>query len=211
MLGYEVLLPGRPVCCGRPLYDHGMLERARWRLKQAMETLEPAIRQGIPVVGLEPSCMGSFRDELLNFFPDDERARWLSENTWLFPDFLTSQDDLELPHMDGEVLLHGHCHHKALVGMDGSQKLLERLGLKVSMPDTGCCGMAGSFGFEAEKYPVSMRIAESALLPAIRETTRETYIVSDGFSCREQIRHGGGRKALHSAELLDIAMSGSGH
>ncbi|TBW48853.1 FAD-binding oxidoreductase [Marinobacter halodurans] len=209
-LGYAVQLPGRPVCCGRPLYDHGLLERARWRLKQVLETLAPAIEAGIPVVGLEPSCLSTFREELLNFFPDDRRAQWLAQNSWLFPDFLAKQTDLSLPQLDGHAWVHGHCHQKALAGMAGTRSLLEGLGLDVSLPDNGCCGMAGAFGFDADKYPVSMRIAESAMLPSLRQTSADTVLVADGFSCREQIRHGSGRTVLHTAQLLDRAMQGGG-
>ncbi|BES72814.1 FAD-binding and (Fe-S)-binding domain-containing protein [Marinobacter nanhaiticus D15-8W] len=204
-LGFEVQLPGRPVCCGRPLYDYGMLERARWRLRQVLETLAPAIEAGIPVVGLEPSCMSTFRDELLNFFPQDERALRLAQNSWLLPDFLVHQDGLDLPHLKGTAWVHGHCHQKSGSGMAGTQSLLEQMGLEAQLPDNGCCGMAGAFGFDGEKYPVSMRIAESAMLPSLRDVASDTYVISDGFSCREQIRHGSGRTALHTAQLLDRA------
>ena len=204
-LGYEVQLPGKPLCCGRPLYDYGFLDKARKRLEQTMSVLEPAIQAGIPVVGVEPSCMSVFRDELLNFFPDDERAKWLSENTWLLPDFLNTLELRAWPTLEGDVLLHGHCHQKAFDGMDGTRAVFEKLGLTVSTPDTGCCGMAGGFGFEADKYEVSQRIAEDVLLPAVRNSGEDTFVVSDGFSCREQIQRGTDRNVLHSAELLEKA------
>ncbi|MDR9424591.1 MAG: FAD-linked oxidase C-terminal domain-containing protein [Marinobacter sp.] len=206
-LGYEVRLPGKPLCCGRPLYDYGFLDKARKRLEQTMSALEPAIQEGIPVVGVEPSCMSVFRDELLNFFPNDERAQWLAKNTRLLPDFLNQLDLDQWPTLEGEVLLHGHCHQKAFDGMDGTRAVLEKLGLTVSTPDTGCCGMAGGFGFDADKYEVSQRIAEDVLLPAVRNSKESTFVVSDGFSCREQIERGTGRTVLHSAQLLERAFS----
>jgi len=206
-LGYEVRLPGKPLCCGRPLYDYGFLDKARKHLEQTMSALEPAIHEGIPVVGVEPSCMSVFRDELLNFFPNDERAQWLAENTRLLPDFLNQLDLDQWPTLEGEVLLHGHCHQKAFDGMDGTRAVLEKLGLTVSTPDTGCCGMAGGFGFDADKYEVSQRIAEDVLLPAVRNSKESTFVVSDGFSCREQIQRGTDRTVLHSAQLLERAFS----
>jgi FAD/FMN-containing dehydrogenase/Fe-S oxidoreductase len=206
-LGYDVRLPGKPLCCGRPLYDYGFLDKARKRLEQTMSALEPAIQEGIPVVGVEPSCMSVFRDELLNFFPNDERAQWLAENTRLLPDFLNQLDLDQWPTLEGEVLLHGHCHQKAFDGMDGTRAVLEKLGLTVSTPDTGCCGMAGGFGFDADKYEVSQRIAEDVLLPAVRNSKESTFVVSDGFSCREQIERGTDRTVLHSAQLLERAFS----
>ncbi|MFE8071752.1 FAD-binding and (Fe-S)-binding domain-containing protein [Marinobacteraceae bacterium S3BR75-40.1] len=205
--GFDVRLPGRPLCCGRPLYDYGLMARAKRRLEQVMATLSPAIEEGLPVVGMEPSCISVFRDELLNFFPDDERARYLADNTWLLPDFLNQQEGIQWPQVEGKVLLHGHCHQKAFDGMEGTETLLRRMGYDITMPDTGCCGMAGGFGFEADKYPVSRRIAENALLPEVRATPADTVIVSDGFSCREQIRRESGRPAIHSAQLLDRTLS----
>lgn len=151
--------------------------------------------------------MSVFRDELINFFPEDDRARWLAENTWLLPDFLSNRDSLEWPTLEGQVLLHGHCHQKAFDGMDGTRAVLEKLGLEVSTPDTGCCGMAGSFGFDADKYEASQRIAEDVLLPAVRKSDQGTFIVSDGFSCREQIQRGTQRQVLHSAQLLARAFN----
>ncbi|SFR42014.1 FAD/FMN-containing dehydrogenase [Marinobacter daqiaonensis] len=211
--GFNVRLPGRPVCCGRPLYDYGLLDRARQRLEQTLATLQPAIDEGLPVVGLEPSCMSVFRDELVNLLPDDDRARYLAGNSWLLADFLASRDRLAwspAPQLEGRVMVHGHCHQSAFDGLDGTRRLLDGLGLEVSTPDNGCCGMAGGFGFEEDKYEASQRIAESALYPVVRSTDEETFIVSDGFSCREQIRRGTGRTAMHSAELLALALDRQG-
>ena len=206
-LGFDVRLPGNPVCCGRPLYDYGWLEDARKRLEHTLQTLQPAMDEGLPVVGLEPSCLSVFQDELLNLFPHDDRARWLVDNSWLLPDFLAREQGLALPGMTGNVLLHGHCHQTAGAGLQGTREVLERMGLRVSTPDTGCCGMAGGFGFEADKYAVSQKIGESVLLPAVRQASPETWVVSDGFSCREQIQRGTGRRVLHTAELLDLALA----
>jgi len=211
--GFNVRLPGQPVCCGRPLYDYGWLEQARGRLERTLVTLQPAIDEGLPVVGLEPSCMSVFRDELVNLFPDDDRARYLVENSWLLTDFLASRKRLAWspePQLQGSVMVHGHCHQSAFDGLDGTRDLLATLGLDVSTPDNGCCGMAGGFGFEADKYEISNRIGESALFPRVRATAEDAFIVSDGFSCREQIRRGTGRKALHSAELLALALDQRG-
>lgn len=211
--GFDVRLPGAPVCCGRPLYDYGLLGRARRRLEQTLHTLQPAIDEGLPVVGLEPSCISVFRDELLNLLPEDSRARYLADNSWLLPDFLASRETLDWqprpPRLEGQVLLHGHCHQKAFDGMDGTRDLLGQLGLEVSAPDCGCCGMAGGFGFAAGNYEVSRRIGEAALFPAVNGAGADSFIVSDGFSCREQIRRGTGREALHTAQLLDMALPDS--
>ena len=157
--------------------------------------------------------MSVFRDELANLFPDDDRARYLVENSWLLPDFLASRKRLAWspePRLKGSVMVHGHCHQSAFDGLDGTRDLLATLGLDVSTPDNGCCGMAGGFGFEADKYEISNRIGESALFPRVRATAEDAFIVSDGFSCREQIRRGTGRKALHSAELLALALGQGG-
>ncbi len=207
-LGFAVLLPGRPVCCGRPLYDFGFANRVRQRLAHALDTLQFAVERELPVIGLEPACLGSFRDELLSLFPDDTRARWLAQNSWLLADFLVTQDELELPQLSGRALIHGHCHQKALFGMQGSRTLLQRLGLEVELLDAGCCGMAGAFGFDPARYEVSQRIGEETLLPAVRAATADTLIVADGYSCREQIVQATGRQPLHTADVLGRALNG---
>ncbi len=203
--GFRVMLPEHRACCGRPLYDHGRIEQAKAALADSMAALAPAIDAGIPVVGLEPSCLGSFRDELPNLFPDDERARWLAENSYLLPDFLASHKALDLPQLEGRALVHLHCHQRALFGEAGTRRLLERLGLEVEILDSGCCGMAGAFGFDPDKVEVSLKVGEEVLLPAVRNADTQTLIVSDGYSCREQIAQTTDRRALHTAEVLALA------
>ncbi len=167
--GFPVVVPKANLCCGRPLYDFGMLDRAQSLLLQILDELSPEIEAGIPVVGLEPSCVAVFRDELLNLFPHDERAQALSRQTFLLSEFLeTHAKDFPLPRLGGKALVHGHCHHKSLMKMTAEESVLHRLGIDFQSPAPGCCGMAGSFGFERDKYDVSMAIGELELLPAVR-------------------------------------------
>jgi len=201
--GCEVVIPGGHVCCGRPLYDFGFLDDAKRYLRGLLERLAPAIDAGVPLVILEPSCASVFRDELRNLFPTDARAERLRRQTFLLSEFLQRQcPEYEPPRIDAPVLLHGHCHHKAVMKMADEEALLRRTGATLTVPDAGCCGMAGPFGFEAEKYEVSRAIGERVLLPAVRHATQDTLIVSNGFSCRERIGQGTGRKAQHLAEVL---------
>ncbi|MBI4543878.1 MAG: FAD-binding protein [Gemmatimonadetes bacterium] len=209
--GYRVEIPPRPLCCGRPLYDFGMLRLARRQLRQILDVLRPQITAGVPVVGLEPSCLAVFRDELINFFPHDETARRLSRQSFLLAEFLDRHaDGWQPPPLRRKAIVHGHCHQQALVGMRSDRALLERLGLDFRILDSGCCGMAGSFGFEREKYAVSMLVGERVLLPAVREAAPDTLVVADGFSCREQILQATGRRALHLAEVLRLALQRGG-
>jgi Fe-S oxidoreductase len=193
--GYRVEIPPRPLCCGRPLYDWGMLTTAERLWRQVLDTLRPWIRAGVPVVGLEPSCVAAFRDELVNLFPHDDDARRLSEQTLLLSEFLERQRYQPAPlptRMDAEVAL------------------LKRMGVDFDQLDSGCCGMAGSFGFGADHYEVSQRIGERVLLPAVRAADDGTVIVTDGFSCREQIEQATDRRAAHIAELLALAIDDAG-
>src|SRR5206468_12865518 len=156
-----------------------------------------------PVVVLEPSCLAVFRDELVNFFPDDERAKRLSQQTFLLSEFLRKKAPAyDGPRVEGHVMLHGHCHHKALAGLGDEEAILREAGADLETIDSGCCGMAGSFGFEADKYDISIEVGELVLLPAVRRAAPDTIIVADGFSCREQIRQATGRRAVHLAEAL---------
>ncbi len=205
--GYHVLLPQANLCCGRPLYDFGMLDRAQSLLLDILDQLEPEIAAGIPIVGLEPSCVAVFRDELLNLFPHDERAQALARQTFLLSEFLeTNSDNSPLPQLDRKALLHGHCHHKSIMKMTAEESLLRRIGIDFQSPAPGCCGMAGSFGFEHDKYEVSAAIGELELLPAVRNAPADWLIIADGFSCREQIAQGTRRHALHLAEVLQMAL-----
>jgi FAD/FMN-containing dehydrogenase/Fe-S oxidoreductase len=202
--GYQVRVPTASLCCGRPLYDYGMLRLARHHLQHIMRLLRNEIRAGVPIVVLEPSCASVFRDELPGLFPGDTDAQRLSKQTFLLSEFLTRQD-YQPPRLEGKAVLHGHCHQKAVLDMRSEQKLLEQMGLNVEMPDSGCCGMAGGFGFEAgTHYDVSMRCGERVLLPTVRSAARDTLIVSSGFSCREQIAQTTERRALHLAEVLRL-------
>jgi len=201
--GLDVVIPGGHVCCGRPLYDFGFLEEAKQYLENVMARLAGAIDAGWPVVVLEPSCASVFRDELRNLFPADARAERLRKQTFLLSEFLERQvPGYQPPRIDAPVLLHGHCHHKALMKMTDEESLLRRAGATVTSPDAGCCGMAGPFGFDAGKYAVSQAIGERVLLPAVRQAAAHAIIVSDGFSCRKQIEQGTGKRALHLADLL---------
>jgi FAD/FMN-containing dehydrogenase/Fe-S oxidoreductase len=204
--GRQVLVPGPSLCCGRPLYDFGMLDTAKRLLKQILHTLKPWIEAGVPIVGLEPSCVAVFRDELGNLFPDDEDAKRLAKQTFLLSEFLTREvDDYQPPRLARKALVHGHCHHKAVMKMTDEGQLLQKIGLDFHILDSGCCGMAGSFGFEREHYDVSRAVGELVLLPAVREAAKDELIVANGFSCREQIRQLTDRRALHVAQVLQMA------
>jgi len=204
---FRVLLPGTSLCCGRPLYDWGMLDRAKSLLLQILDALVPEIETGVPLVVLEPSCAAVFRDELINLFPNDARARRLSQQTFLLSEFLEKEaKHFQLPKLDRKALIHGHCHHKSVMKMTDEEAVLKKLGVNYKAPAPGCCGMAGSFGFEADKYEVSLAIGELELLPAIREAAPDCVIIADGFSCREQIAQCTHRRALHLAEVIQMAL-----
>jgi FAD/FMN-containing dehydrogenase/Fe-S oxidoreductase len=208
--GFRPAIPEAGLCCGRPLYDFGMLERAKRLLLKILDTLALELEAEIPVVVLEPSCAAVFRDELINLFPDDERAHKLSRQTFLLSEFLEKKaGHFQLPKLSAEALLHGHCHHKALMKMTDEEAVLTKMGVEWNAPAPGCCGMAGSFGFDKDKYDVSMAIGELELLPAVRQAPAENLIVADGFSCREQIAQCTDRHALHLAEVIAMALHGS--
>jgi FAD/FMN-containing dehydrogenase/Fe-S oxidoreductase len=206
--GFRVVVPQANLCCGRPLYDFGMLDRAEKLLLEILDQLEPEIEAGIPVVGLEPSCVAVFRDELINLFPHDERAQALSRQTFLLSEFLErNSPNASLPQLKRKAILHGHCHHKSLMKMTAEESLLRRIGVDFQSPAPGCCGMAGSFGFHHDKYDISAAIGELELLPAVRNAPADWLIIADGFSCREQIAQGTSRHALHLAEVLQMALN----
>jgi Fe-S oxidoreductase len=206
--GFHVTTPRQHLCCGRPLYDFGMLDEAKKYLGRILQALGPQIDAKLPVVVLEPSCASVFRDELVNLLPNDERAKKLRAQTFLLSEFLAHRTPGYKPHqLARRILVHGHCHHKALMKMTDEMSLLQKMGAEVRLPDAGCCGMAGAFGFEKDKYEVSQAIGERLLLPAIRQESAETLIVADGFSCREQIKQATGRNAMHLAEVLQLAMN----
>ena len=197
--GCAVELPGEPLCCGRPYYDFGMLDRAKAALARVLRVLSPRLERGVPLVVLEPGCLSVFRDELRQLFPDDaQAARLAASATSLSELLLRKQAKLE---SRARVLMHAHCHQKALWGTAADLQLLEAAGCDVTAPDTGCCGMAGSFGYRPEFYDTSRRIAGLALLPALGEAADRT-VVASGFSCREQIEALSGRPTQHLADLL---------
>jgi FAD/FMN-containing dehydrogenase/Fe-S oxidoreductase len=209
--GYRVDVPRAALCCGRPLYDFGMLHQAREHLVRIVDALRPDIRAGIPVVGLEPSCISVFRDELPNLLAGDEDATRLSKQSFLLDEFLMREGSgYEPPRLRGKAIVHGHCHQKSVLDARGHGALLKAMGIDFTEPESGCCGMAGSFGFEKEKYEISMKIGERHLLPAVRQAGRDVFLIANGFSCREQIRAVPGRKALHMSQVLHIASRGWG-
>ena len=204
--GYEVLIPSVRLCCGRPLYDFGLLDQARQQLRSILDALRAQIDAGVPVVGLEPACVAVFRDEMVNLFPDDPTARKLAAQTFMFSEFLVKRADYTPPKLDAKALVHGHCHQKSVVGMAEEIKLLTAMGVDFDLLDSGCCGMAGSFGFDKKKYDVSVSIGELVLLPEVRAAKQDTLIVTNGYSCREQIEQCADRKALHLAEVIQMAI-----
>jgi FAD/FMN-containing dehydrogenase/Fe-S oxidoreductase len=203
--GFRVRVPEQALCCGRPLYDYGMLRLARRQLRRILDALRPALEAGVPLVGLEPSCLAVFRDELGGLFPNHEDARRLARQSFTLAEFL-ERSGYRPPRLEGRALVHGHCHHKAVLGFDADRAVLEKLGLDLEVLDSGCCGMAGGFGLEREHAGLSARIGELSLLPAVRRAPQGALILTDGFSCREQILQGTGRRALHLAEVLRLAL-----
>jgi Fe-S oxidoreductase len=202
--GFEVTIPRKRVCCGRPLYDWGFLDRAKKLLRETLEVVRPELEAGLPVIGLEPSCVSVFRDELPQLFPRDEAARQLARSTFTLSEFL-AREEIALPTLNRKAIAQAHCHHKAVMRFDAEEMLLRKMGLDLTHPDSGCCGMAGAFGFEEKNYDLSMKLGERVILPMVREADADTLILADGFSCREQIEQGTGRKTLHFAEVVRLA------
>ena len=203
--GYQVQIPPRVLCCGRPLYAEGMLGRAKGLLRQIMGTLGPMTEDGTPVVGLEPACVAAFKDELINLFPDDPRARRLADQSYMLSEFLAAED-VALPPLHRQAMVHFHCNHHAVLEPEAEKRVLRGMGLDFRVLDSGCCGMAGSFGFEQEHYDISIKCGERVLLPAVRDAGRDALIISDGFSCREQIAQTTERQALHLAQVMQMAL-----
>jgi Fe-S oxidoreductase len=208
--GFHVILPEKR-CCGRPMISKGMVEQARTHAWYNLERLAPYAEAGIPIVGCEPSCILTFRDE----YPDlleDPRTERLARHVFMVEEFLLSLHErgalsLSFQPVSKEVLFHGHCHQKALIGSAPSLKVLGLLpGARVAQVDSGCCGMAGSFGYEREHYEISQAIGARRLFPAVQAAGPETEIVAAGISCRQQIEHGTGRRAKHLVEVLAAAL-----
>jgi Fe-S oxidoreductase len=211
--GFRVQTTNGHICCGRALYDFGLLGNARGYLANVFDRVAAEIDAGLPFIFLEPSCASVFKDEALELFPNDARAQRLSQQVWLLADWLEAKaPDWVAGRLQGaQVIVHGHCHHKAVFGGPKSEiALLRKAGAQVEMIETTCCGMAGPFGFEADKIEVSKAIANLGLLPAVEAAASTTLIVADGFSCREQISQLSRREGMHFAEILDGGCGCSG-
>ncbi len=210
--GYRVRLPGHR-CCGRPMISQGLFARARAAAADTVARLAPFAERGVPIVGLEPSCLSALRDDYADLLPGDPGVERVAAAALGFEEFVASRADagrLELAWNGGprRVLLHGHCHQKALVGTAPARRALELPpGYEVEEVDSGCCGMAGAFGYEREHYEISMAMGERRLLPAVRAAAAETIVAAAGVSCRQQILDGAGRRALHPAEVLERALA----
>jgi Fe-S oxidoreductase len=209
-LGYEVLVPKASLCCGRPLYDYGMLNLAKRLLKDIMKKMKKEIQEGTPIIGLEPSCAAVFRDELGDLFPSDIDARRLKSQVYLFSEFMQkfAKDYSFLP-LNKKAIVHIHCHQKSVLSTKEDKELFTRLGLDAKVLDSGCCGMAGSFGFEDTHYDISLKVGERVLIPQLEQANEEILIIADGFSCREQIIQTTNKKPLHTAEVLLMAIRNS--
>jgi FAD/FMN-containing dehydrogenase/Fe-S oxidoreductase len=215
--GYRVHLVapadgGRPLCCGRTYLSVGQVEAARAEARRVLDALGPYVARGVPVIGLEPSCLLTLRDEFAGLLPGAETEA-LAARALLFEEFLAAEQaagrlELELAPREGtRALLHGHCHQKAFAALGAVEATLRLVpGLEVETVQSSCCGMAGAFGYGAETYETSMKMAEAALLPKVRAAAAETLVVAGGTSCRHQIRDGAGREALHPARVLKDAL-----
>ena len=204
-LNYRVLLANKR-CCGRPMISKGMLGEARNNAAWNTDQLAPFAERGVPIIGLEPSCLLTLRDEYPEFLRTSA-AKKVAQQSFLLEEFLVNEIaaggiSVESSGPRGKALLHGHCHQKALVGTAPSVAILKAAGFEVSEVDSGCCGMAGSFGFEKEHYDLSVTIGNRRLAPAVKSAGEDVEIVAPGISCRQQIEHLTGRRAKHPAELL---------
>jgi Fe-S oxidoreductase len=205
--GCSVEVLDRHLCCGRPLYDYGFLEMAKSYLNRNLTALRPYVSASTPMVVLEPSCCSVFRDELRNLFSESSAARKLAENTFTLSEFLEKKiPGYQPPKVSRQAIVQGHCHHKAVMRLKEEKSLMEKMELEHRVLDSGCCGMAGAFGYEKDKYDVSVACGERALLPEVRKAPVSTIIVADGFSCKEQIAQQTNRHALHLAEVLKLGL-----
>jgi FAD/FMN-containing dehydrogenase/Fe-S oxidoreductase len=215
--GYQVHCPapldgGRSLCCGRTFLSNGMVDEAKVEVLRTMRTLKPYVERGVPIIGIEPSCLLTLRDEYLVLFPGDESKR-LAQNSFMLEEFLANELDngrleLNLQALKSKrALLHGHCHQKAFAVLSSVERILNLIpDLEIETIDSSCCGMAGSFGYEKEHYDASMEMGSLSLFPAINEAESDTLVVADGVSCRGQIEHGTGRQAMHVARVLQMAL-----
>ena len=203
--GYEVVLPRGPVCCGLTLISTGQLKAAKKRIKRSLDVLAPQLEDGIPIVGLEPSCTAVLRRDAAELVHDDERAAALASSTVTFAELLTGSG-WRPPQVSTDALVQTHCHQHAVLGFDADRALMAAAGIRANIPDSGCCGLAGNFGFERGHYDVSQAVGERVLLPAVRDADANTAVIADGFSCRTQIAQATQRRGVHLAELLADAL-----
>jgi Fe-S oxidoreductase len=209
--GFRVRLTRENICCGRPLYDFGFLDQARRHLSAILHELAWAARAGTPIVFLEPSCASVLHDEMTGIFPTHPDALRLARQTVMLGEFLVKKaPDFKWPQVTRKALVHGHCHHKSVLNFDCERQAYMKMGLDFEVLDSGCCGMAGAFGFEREHYDVSQAAGERVLFPRVREAAPENLVMADGFSCREQILQGTGVRARHLAEILAEGFAGQG-
>jgi len=207
--GFRIIVPMEDLCCGRPLFDYGFLNMARRWLHQNLDTLRPYLESEVPVVVLEPSCWSVFTDELTNLLPESQDAQRLSANVFLLGEFLKKKaPHYQPPRLDRKAILHKHCHHKSELKHVGDWEghLLREMGVEYREPETGCCGMAGAFGYErGDHYDVSIGCGQRVLLPQVHQASDSELLIADGFSCREQIRQETDRHAMHLAEVIQLA------
>jgi len=214
--GYRVYVPrpvdgGRALCCGRTFLSAGLVDEAKSELQRLVETYAPFAARGVPIIGLEPSCLLTLRDELLSL-RNDANARTISAHALLLEEFLAREAEsgrlaLPLGPLPGKALLHGHCHQKSFAAFKPVEQVLRLIPeLEVETIESSCCGMAGAFGYGAETYEASLQMAEASLLPAVRKADSTTFIVADGTSCRHQIQDGAARGAVHAAQLLAMSL-----
>ncbi|MGJ5095362.1 FAD-binding and (Fe-S)-binding domain-containing protein [Bradyrhizobium oligotrophicum] len=214
--GYRVHVPkptdgGRPLCCGRTFLSAGLVGEAKSELQRLVETYAPFASRGVPIIGLEPSCLLTLRDELLSL-RNDATAKTISAHALLLEEFLAREAEsgrlaLPLAPLPGKALLHGHCHQKSFAAFKPVEQVLRLIPeLEVETIESSCCGMAGAFGYGAETYEVSLQMADASLLPAVRKADGTTFIVADGTSCRHQIQDGADRSAVHAAQLLAMSL-----
>lgn len=205
--GYEVVVPRAGTCCGRPLYDFGLVDTARSYLENVLSALAPWLRAELPIVVLEPSCASVFRDEAHNLMPTRDDVAVLRDRTMLIGEFLSKEaKHYTLPKMSRKAIVQGHCHHKSVLDFDSEKDTLRALGLDFEVLEAGCCGMAGSFGFVTDTRDVGVACGERALLPRVRKESDSTIVIANGFSCREQIEQHTERRGLHLAEVIKLAI-----
>jgi Fe-S oxidoreductase len=210
-LGYQVILANSG-CCMRPAISNGLLRTALPAAETVVERLHQFVSQGLKIVGCEPSCVSAIKEDYPDFVRDHEKAKTVAESFLLIEDFVLQHlEQKGLPanrqNFNAAILYHGHCHHKALFGTSNSKAALTKMtNCTVQEIDSGCCGMAGAFGYEKRHYDISMKMGERRLFPAVRAASNEHRLVANGFSCRHQIEHATGRQARHAIQILAEAM-----